>query len=139
VYLIDTCAISEMYRKRPDRGVVQFFEQASQSILFMSVITLGELTRGVALVRQPGERAAMAQWYAALRTRFQYSLLDVDETTAEIWGRLSVEAQLSGRAFHVTDGLIAATAIRHELAVVTRNERDFAGTGAAIVNPWGQE
>ena len=81
----------------------------------------------------------MAQWYAALRTRFQSNLLDVDEATAEIWGRLSGEAQLSGRAFHVADGLIAATAIRHEMAVVTRNERDFAGTGAAIVNPWGEE
>ena len=128
-----------MYRKRPDRGVVQFFEQASQSILFMSVITLGGLTRGVAMLSQPGERAAVAQWYAAMRTRFQSNFLDVDETTAEIWGQLSGEAQLSGRAIHVTDGLIAATAIRHELAVVTRNGRDFVGTGAAIVNPWGEE
>ena len=139
MYLIDTCAVSEMHRKRPNRGVVQFFEQMSQSILFLSVITLGELTRGVAMLHQPAERAAIAQWYAAMRTRFQSNLLNVDETTAEIWGQLSGEAQLNGRAFHVTDGLIAATAIRHELAVVTRNERDFAGTGAAIVNPWREE
>lgn len=139
MYLIDTCTISEIQRKRPNRGVAQFFEQVSQSILFMSVITLGEITRGVAIIRQPAERAAIAEWYSALRTRFHASLLDVDETTAEIWGQLSAEAQLAGRALHVADGLIAATAIRHDLAVVTRNERDFAGTGAAIVNPWREE
>lgn len=128
-----------MHRKRPNRGVVQFFEQTSPSVLFVSVITLGELTRGIAMLRQPAERAAITHWYAALRTRFRPNLLDVDETIAEIWGQLSGEAQLSGRAFHVADGLIAATAIRHELAAVTRNERDFGGTGAAILNPWSED
>ena len=139
MYLIDTCAISEMHRKRTDRGVAQFFEQTSQTVLYLSVITLGELTAGVAMSRQPTARGFLAQWYEAMRIRFQNNILDVDEATAEIWGRLSGEAQTGGRTLHVADGLIAATAIRHELAVVTRNERDFAGTGAAIVNPWREE
>ena len=139
MYLIDTCAVSELYRKNPDRGVARFFEQTSQAALFVSVITIGELARGVVMLRRPAARTAIAGWFEAMRTRFRDNLLDVDETTAEIWGRIAGEAQASGRALHAADGLIAATAIRHDLALVTRNERDFDGAGAAIVNPWREE
>ena len=139
MYLIDTCAISELYRKQPNRGVSQFFEQTSQTVLFISVVTIGELTKGFFMLDRPAARAELEEWLRAMRTRFHGNLLEIDEETAEIWGRIAAIAQMGGRALSADDGLIAATALRRQLELVTRNERDFAGTGAAILNPWREE
>ena len=104
--------------------------------LFISVITLGELTKGIALV-DPGRRQqALTDWLLGLEQQFSDRILEITSDVVRIWGELTAAAQLNGRVAPATDGLIAATALHHGLKVMTRNIDDFAPTGAEVLNPW---
>lgn len=132
-YLLDTNVISETRKTRPDSGVVAFLASADSARLFMSVLTLGELRKGVEARRKRDPAAAdlLGAWVDAIETRFGDRLLGVDGATARLWGELS-----AARKLPVIDALIAATAIRHGIALVTRNTRDFETTGTELVDPW---
>ena len=101
--------------------------------MFLSVLTLGELRKGAEMKRRTNERAAarIDAWIAEVETEYSERLLPVDRPTAEAWGRL-----MAMRPRQAVDALIAATAIVHDLTLVTRNTRDFADSGVALVNPW---
>jgi predicted nucleic acid-binding protein len=137
VYLIDTNVISEI-RKRggADAGVREFFNRATkeQIGLYLSVITIGELRRGVDLMRHRGDVKQAAQlegWLNSILASFANHILSVGNDVAQTWGRLRVP-----HAEHSLDKLIAATALIYNLTVVTRNTDDFAGTGARVMNPF---
>lgn len=138
MYLIDTNVVSEIRKgERADRGVRAFFHRAlEQDIdLYLSVITVGELRRGVDIVRYRGDiaQAAMLElWLTGILGEFKRHILPVDEDVGQLWGRLRVP-----HPQHSLDKLIAATGIIHDLAVVTRNVADFAGTGVRLLNPFG--
>ncbi len=133
-YLIDTNVLSELKRKAPDSGVVEWFAQRSSLILYLSVLTLGELRKGIEGVTDPQRRLALSDWLQLdLPQFFSGRILDVDAAVADRWGRMVAAA---GRPLPVVDSLLAATALEHDLILVTRNERDFAGLPVRLFNPW---
>ena len=133
-FLIDTCALSELVAPRPSHCVTDWFEAAPQEALFISTLTLGEIRKGVEKLADGRRRSRIAAW---LETRlpawFEDRVLAVDAAVADEWGRLMARI---GRPVGAIDGLIAATALRHRLIVVTRNVRDFDVTGVDLINPW---
>ena len=133
-WLLDTCVLSEPARKTPDPGVVQWLAAQAEEALFISVLTLGELWEGAALLPDGRKRRQILLWLQRdIRQRFEGRILPVDETVSLAWGRLLADA---GRPLPAIDSLIAATAVAHQLTVATRNTEDMADTGAAVFNPW---
>ncbi len=134
--LLDTCVLSELQKPNRSEAVAAFMEGLDDNSLFVSVITLGEIARGIALLAHGDRKSRLARWRRALSEQFSDRLLTVDEDTAEIWGSLTANGQQRGISIPVADGLIAATAIRHGLHVATRNSPHFEHSGAMIVDPW---
>jgi predicted nucleic acid-binding protein len=132
-YLLDTNVISETRKRRPEPKVVRWLESSAPDALYVSVLTLGEIAKGIELQRRRDRLAAAAleEWLRGLGERFTDHIIPVDQEIANCWGRLSTDAHLP-----VVDGLLAATAVVRGLALVTRNTGDVARTGAPIVNPW---
>ncbi|HVE07531.1 MAG TPA: type II toxin-antitoxin system VapC family toxin [Paraburkholderia sp.] len=138
MYLIDTNVISEIRKHaRADKGVQAFFARAKEESLklYLSVVTVGELRRGVDLMRYRGDvdqAARLEEWLNTIVESFSSHILNVDDDVAQTWGRLRVP-----HGEHSLDKLIAATALIYNLTVVTRNTQDFANTGARVMNPFG--
>jgi toxin FitB len=132
-FLLDTNAVSETRRARGDRNVLGWFRRAEPASLYISVLTLGEIAKGIAKLapRDAVAAAALQQWIERIRVHYSDRILDVDAEIAQAWGRLS-----AARPLPVIDGLIAATALVRGMTLVTRNVRDIAATGVALVNPW---
>ena len=132
-YLLDTNFVSEARRPRPDPGVLAFLLETGPDHSFVSAMTIGELRKGVAVKRARDAEAAgqLAEWIDQLESEFSERVIAVDRAVARIWGELS-----AGRPLSVVDTLIAATAIVHDLTLVTRKVRDMASTGARLLNPW---
>ena len=134
-YLIDTKVISELRRKQPDANVVAWFERRTPQSLFLSVLTLGEIRTGIARLIDAKRRQILVDWLQVeLPTFFLGRVLSVDAPVADRWGRLQGDAS---RSLPAIDGLLAATALQHDLTLVTRNVKDFQDLGVNIVNPWG--
>ena len=133
-YLLDTNVLSELRRKTPDAGVVEWFSDRPASTLYLSVLTLGELRKGIEGVLDAKRRMALMDWLETdLSSFFAGRILPVDAPVADRWGRLVAAA---GRPLPAIDSLLGATAAQHGLSMVTRNERDFAGLGLDVINPW---
>lgn len=131
MYLVDTSVISAATRGAPE--AVTWMRAQDPAAIYLSVVTLGEITRGIAQKETTDRRAAahLAEWLRKLRHDHAAQILPVTAQVAVEWGRLSAL-----RACGDVDGLIAATAIVHDLVVVTRNGDGFTGAGIAVVNPW---
>jgi len=137
VYLIDTNVLSEIRKnQKANKGVRRFFEVASkeEQNLYVSVVTIGELRRGIELIQHRGDlRQArlLEKWLGLILDDYQDNILDINQDTAQLWGKL--------RAPHPENALdkqIAATALIHGLTVVTRNSKDFTKTGVMVLNPF---
>ncbi|MCG8066951.1 MAG: type II toxin-antitoxin system VapC family toxin [Candidatus Thiodiazotropha taylori] len=137
MYLVDTNVISEVRKKsKSNRGVQAFFERVIEddTQIFISVITLGELRRGVELIRHRGDLLQadrLEEWLDNLLMEYQDQILDINHDTAQLLGRLRVPHPENG-----LDKQIAATALIYDLTVVTRNDKDFVKTGVRVVNPF---
>jgi len=134
--LLDTCVISELQREKGDARVRARVDAIRSRDLFLSVISVGELTKGVALLARGMKKEALREWLLALEQDYAERILPVDAETARIWGELTATARGRGKTVSACDGIIAATAIRHGVHVMTRNVSDFAETGAMLINPW---
>ena len=134
--LLDTCVISELAKPVPDPAVLAWMERVSDDSLRLSVLTLGEIKKGVDLLDPGPRRARVDAWLSELRATFGDRILPVDEAVALHWGAISAAGRRSGRVRPPIDSLLAATAMCHQLQLATRNIADFEGTGVVVVNPW---
>lgn len=136
-YLLDTNVLSEVQRPRPDQQVLAWLDQVDEDRTYLSVITLGEIARGVEQLDDGKRKVALRRWLDAdLPIRFGDRLLSIDRETALIWGGVMAGARAAGRGLGVMDGWIAASALRHGLTIVTRNTRDFTGLDVELLDPW---
>jgi toxin FitB len=136
-FLLDTNVVSEWTRPRPNIGVVEFLAAEAEDLLFLSVVTLGELRRGVDRLAAGRRRSRLDDWLRNdLPARFAGRLLGIDAATADAWGQLIARRERDGRPMGAMDGWIAAIAVVHGLTLVTRDVADFAGTLERIVCPW---
>ncbi len=131
MYLLDTCMISEARRKSPQ--AVMWLQKAQSDTLYLSVITIGEVMKGVMMKLRddPPAAASLLRWLDELRFVYAARILPVDDAVATAWGRLMAQ-----RSRPVADALIAATAKVHNKVLVTRNVRDFEDTGVDVIDPW---
>ena len=135
-YLIDTNVLSELRRKQPDPSVVDWIQARPRQSLFLSVLTLGEIRKGLERLEDTARKQSLLDWLeVALPNFFLGRMLAVDAHTADRWGRLMAQA---GRPLPAIDGLLAATALQHDLTLVTRNIKDFSGLEVRLLNPWEQ-
>lgn len=136
-FLLDTNVVSEWVKPQPHPGVVTWLAQADEDAVFLSVVTLAELRRGIDRLPSGRRRARLEVWLREeLPLRFTRRTLGVDNEIADAWGRVVARSGANGRPMSAMDGFIAATAVVHRLTLVTRNVADFRGVLRAIVNPW---
>jgi predicted nucleic acid-binding protein len=136
-FLLDTNCISELVRSKPEPRVLDWMEAADESLLYLSVLTLGEIRKGMAGLPQGKRRTHLETWLELdLQARFSGRILPIDTAIADRWGLLAAEAKRKGRTLSAIDGLLAATAVHHNLTIVSRNVSDFADTHAGVLNPW---
>ncbi len=137
-FLLDTHVISELIRPEPEPKVVHWIDAIDEALLFLSVLTIGEIRKGINLHPDSGRRAKLEAWLASdLRARFEDRILPIDEAVAERWGLLAANARREKRHnISVVDCLLAATAQHHDLILVTRKVDDLASTGVQWFNPW---
>ena len=133
-WLVDTNVISELRRRDPDANVRAWFAQRPATELYLSVLTLGEIRKGVEALADSGRRTELRQWLEReLPVFFAERVLSIDAGVAHQWVQLLAEA---GRSLPAIDSLLAATALHHNLVLVTRNLKDVAGLPVKVLNPW---
>lgn len=135
-YLIDTCALSEFTKPKPAKSVDEWFAAMPEGADHVSVLTLGELEKGIAKLRTSRRRSTLERWFGDLRDRFADRIISIDEPIALEWGRIAARCEADGQPIPVVDALLGATAIVHGLTIVTRNTSDVARSGAPMIDPW---
>jgi predicted nucleic acid-binding protein len=136
-FLLDTNIPSELTRQKSAPQVERWLDEANDEDLYFSVISLGEILKGITVRPVSKRRDGLQEWLdGTLRPWFEGRILPVTPPIAERWGILFGDCRLKGKQVKVADGLIVATALHHELTIVTRNVKDFAGLGAILLNPW---
>jgi toxin FitB len=136
-FLLDTNCISEVVRPQPDPHVLEWLEAADESLLYLSVLTLGEIRKGVGALSQSKRRTRLEAWLELeLQARFAGRILPVDAAIADRWGFLAAAAKRKGSSLSAIDGLLAATALHHNLTLVSRNVTDFANIPVPVLSPW---
>jgi predicted nucleic acid-binding protein len=136
-FLLDTNCISELVRPNPEPRVIEWMDAADEALLYLSVLTLGEIRKGIAGLAQGKRRTHLETWLEVdLQARFSGRILAIDFVIADRWGLLAAESKRKGKTLSVIDGLLAATALHHNLTVVSRNGRDFTAAEVQVLNPW---
>ena len=135
--LLDTNVISELRRPSPDVRVVRCVRELGPEDSYLSVITVGELVYGVKRLAAGAKRTELESWLAALERGYAARILAIDTETTHIWGEIAAACAEKGCTLPPQDGLIAATALRHGLHLMTRDTKNFEHTGVLLMNPWG--
>jgi predicted nucleic acid-binding protein len=136
-FLLDTNVVSELTKKHPDARVRAWIESTDEHLLHLSVLTLGELRKGIDLLPDQRRRETLESWLSRdLTLRFAGRILPIDQVVAERWGQISAGDAARKSPLPVIDALLAATALCHELTLATRNIRDIARSGALVFDPW---
>lgn len=136
-WLLDTCALSEYAKKAPAPKVIAWLDDQDEASLFISVITLGEIEKGILKLRATDKRRSqkLTAWLGKVEQRFAGRILPLDTAALHVWAQLAAHAELDGQPLPVMDSLMMATAQCHGLTVVTRNVQDFARY-PQVLNPW---
>ncbi|HEY3266679.1 MAG TPA: type II toxin-antitoxin system VapC family toxin [Armatimonadota bacterium] len=136
-YLLDTNVISELVARQPDQAVLRWIEALDQSAVYLSVITIGEIHRGIERLPESAKRDRLRAWLTdELLVRFGDRMAPIDVGVMMAWGSMVARLISEGRPLSAMDSLIAAQAIHHGYSLVTRNESDFRDTGVHLINPW---
>lgn len=136
-FLLDTNVVSEWTKPRPDPGVVKWLSEADEDATYISVITLAELRNGIERLPPSFRRQRLDIWLTEeIPIRFETRILPIEASVAHVWGRMTAQRAAAGHPISVMDGFVAAIAARHDLALVSRNIRDFEGLGLRLIDPW---
>lgn len=137
MYLIDTCIFSELIKKKPDPSVIRWVSERDESLFSVSVLTLGEIKKGIEKLPDIQRQKKLNAWfYDFMIPRYRNRLISIDESVAIAWGDIVAKTSKTGRVLPTIDSLIAASAIVHQLTIVTRNIKDFEGLNIPLINPW---
>jgi len=137
-WLVDTCVLSEYAKKSPAQEVIAWLDEQDETSLFISVISLGEIEKGILKLRSSDPRRSqkLTAWLSKVEQRFAGRILPLDATALHVWAQIVAHAESLGQPLPVMDSLIMSTAQSHGLTVVTRNVQDFA-LYPRVFNPWG--
>ena len=136
-FLLDTNIVSELVKRKPEPRVTAWIDSIDENLLYLSVLTLGEIRKGIVSLRDTSRRVVLEAWLDSdLTLRFADRILPIDRTAADRWGRLAADAVAARSPLPVIDGLLAATALDRNLTLVTRNTKDVGVTGVPLFNPW---
>jgi len=136
-YLLDTCAISEMVSVKPNAKVLKWFESQSEKTLYLSIITIGEIEKGIYQLIHSKKRLRLETWlFDELVPGFQGRLIGIDRKLMTAWAKMIAELKTKGMVRQSFDSLIEATALHHQLILVTRNVKNFQNSQVTILNPW---
>ena len=136
-YLLDTCVLLELVTKQPAPKVVEFVDSLDPDDVYLSVITIGEIVKGIEKLPNSRRKQELHAWLKEdLLSRFQGKIIPIDEDVIVEWGILTARIEVAGKPMPAIDSLIAATAQANRLALVTRNVDDFSASGVELVNPW---
>ena len=136
-YILDTCVISELIKNAPEQKVVNWIDNIEEDKLYLSVVTIGELEKGISKLKSSKRKVAITEWlHEDLLIRFSNRILTLDIDTLLQWGKLKASLESQGIKMPTIDSLIAATAKRNSFCLVTRSERDFQNCDIQILNPW---
>ena len=134
--LLDTCVISELWRKGGSEKVRKHVSELRADDAYLSVLTVGEITKGIHLLNESKKRRDLHNKLTFLETEYQQNILLIDVEIIKLWGEMLALSQKKGKSIPVSDGLIAATAKHHGLHIMTRNVSDFTGLNTMLINPW---
>ena len=136
-YLLDTNVVSELISKQPNKKVVEWLDRLDPNTIYLSVITIGEIRKGIEKLPSSKRRETVKEWLETdLLLRFQGRILEITTEVMLIWGRLTARLENEGRPIAAIDSLIAAIALQGNYRLVTRNEHDFQHTLVTMINPW---
>jgi len=136
-YLLDTCVISEFTRRQPSQSVIDWMNAVDEEKLLISVITVGEIQRGIERLPNSHRKTELLVWMNhGLLQRFSARMIGIDAPTMYLWGSLTARLETAGQPMSVMDSLIAACALQNNLIVATRNSVDFLPSGVQVINPW---
>jgi toxin FitB len=136
-FLLDTNCVSELIRHKPESRVIEWVEAVDESMLYLSVLTIGEIRRGLAALAQGKRRTRLETWVEVdLMSRFAGRTLPIDAGIADRWGVITADAKRRGKSLSIIDGLLAATALHHNLTLVSRDPSDFLHAHVEVLNPW---
>jgi len=139
-YLIDTCVLSELVKPVPDANVLKWMKLVDEDSLYLSVLNLGEIQKGISKLVDSGKKSRLQTWLDQdLVDRFSDRILPVNKDVATLWGQVQGEAENRGAPIPTIDGLLGATARVFNLTLVSRNIKDINRTGCHVFNPWGGE
>jgi len=138
-YLLDTNIVSELIAKKPDKNVIEWLKKISENHLYLSVVTIGEVSAGIEKLPESRKKEELGVWLnESLLPRFEGRIVPIDTEIMVKWGKIQQKRAQAGRPISIMDALIAATALVKNFILVTRNEKDFADIGIEIMNPFGK-
>ena len=135
-FLLDTNVISEPKQKLPNEKVLKWLDEQDETKIFLSVLTIGEIRKGITRLDSGKRRAELENWLEKLRARFSRRILPLSERTFLVWGKMYGEFEKKGIIRSAFDSLLEATALEHDLIFVTRNVKNFQNSQVTILNPW---
>jgi toxin FitB len=139
-YLLDTCVLSELIKKHPNPKVIKWVSKTDENNLFISVLTIGEIHKGIEKLPNSKKKDELHLWVNYdLKERFRNRIINFDLQSATVWGQIQAHSELSGKAIPAIDGQIVATGISYDLTIITRNTKDMEISGAILQNPWQQQ
>ncbi len=134
--LLDTNVLPEIRKSKHNDQVLEHVKKIGSDNIYLSSITIGEIACGISRLDQGRKRQDLTAWLSHIENQYHKRILPIDTDTARMWGEITAKCQAKGRSLSPADGLIAATALRHGLHVMTRNVKDFESTGVILINPW---
>jgi predicted nucleic acid-binding protein len=135
-FLLDTNVISEPKQKKPNKRVLEWLDAQDESKIYLSVLTVGEIRKGITRLESGKKKAELEEWLEKMRNRFARRLLPLSEKTFLVWGKMCGEFENKGIVRSALDSLLEATALEHDLIFVTRNVKNFQNSQVMILNPW---